>query len=269
MNNGTCIDRINSFLCICPSGYTGLRCETVISQCLSLPCLNGGTCRDLSTGTGAAYICICLPFYTGVRCEQPINACASSPCVRGTCIPTIRNGTSLPAYFCQCISGFTGLNCDIPIDQCTSSPCGPFGTCITLGTIYRCCCAPGYTGVQCDQTINLCATNPCSTDGTLQCVSTGAGIFTCLCRGGYSGRYCETNINECLSQPVLLVDYSLREYSDVLFSVSTEVFASTWLMVIDATVRPVPVEVIVHVYKNNVQEWNVSTEADASPMEHA
>lgn len=40
-------------------------------------------------------------------------------------------------------------------------------------------------------------------------------------------------------------------------------------MVIDAIVRLASVELIVHVYKSNVQDWNVSTEADASSMEHA
>ena len=169
---------------------------------MSLPCYNGGTCRDSYTNAGLTYICICPLFYTGARCEQLINPCASSPCVRGTCIPTIRNTSSTSSYYCQCPPGFTGLNCDIPIDQCTSSPCGPYGVCTSLATSYSCCCIFGYTGTQCTQMINFCTTNPCSAEGAQQCVSTVAGTFTCLCKTGYSGRYCEVNINECLSQPV-------------------------------------------------------------------
>lgn len=43
---GTCVDGLASFSCHCRAGYTGRLCETNINECLSQPCRNGGTCQD-------------------------------------------------------------------------------------------------------------------------------------------------------------------------------------------------------------------------------
>lgn len=46
---------------LCPSGYHGLYCEEEYNECLSAPCLNAGTCRDLVNG----YECACPAEYKG------------------------------------------------------------------------------------------------------------------------------------------------------------------------------------------------------------
>ena len=189
----------------------------MISQCVSFPCLNGGTCRDFYTNTGSGYICLCPPLYNGTRCEQTINPCASNPCVRGTCTVT---STTNPSYSCQCSTGYTGQNCEIPFDQCASSPCGPFGTCTSFPNSYICCCAPGYTGPQCNRLVNYCFTNPCSSEGVQDCLSTTVGSFSCICKPGYTGRYCEVNINECASQPVRISSYRKTKRSKKCLIVS-------------------------------------------------
>ena len=36
-----------------------------VDECLSIPCLNGGTCKD----DVGRYTCTCAPGYTGTHCE--------------------------------------------------------------------------------------------------------------------------------------------------------------------------------------------------------
>ena len=37
---------MNGFECVCPPGYYDYRCASVIVECNSSPCVNGGTCID-------------------------------------------------------------------------------------------------------------------------------------------------------------------------------------------------------------------------------
>jgi len=54
-NGGTCEDDINQYICHCPKGYSGQRCEKETDECASNPCHNNGKCLDLH----AKYQCIC------------------------------------------------------------------------------------------------------------------------------------------------------------------------------------------------------------------
>lgn len=210
--NGTCIDQINSFVCLCSSGYTGLRCQTPLSQCTSLPCQHGGTCRDAhGTDSQEDFLCICPPFFTGKQCDQILNPCTSFPCRHGSCIPMA------PAYKCQCDLGYTGQNCDASIDQCASKPCGTNGTCTSLVSRFSCCCASGYTGEHCEDLIDICSTNPCSLEGADRCLAIDKTSFRCSCKPGFSGRHCEININECLSEPVRTFVRTSPERSNLSF----------------------------------------------------
>ena len=38
---GTCVDKVNSFGCICLPGFNGIRCEVNINECLQVSCGNG------------------------------------------------------------------------------------------------------------------------------------------------------------------------------------------------------------------------------------
>ncbi|RUS74283.1 hypothetical protein EGW08_017958, partial [Elysia chlorotica] len=70
-NGGTCTAPADAPSCVCPSGYTGSRCETkdgdVISRdpCRDFACFNGGTC----TAPADLPSCLCPSGYTGSRCE--------------------------------------------------------------------------------------------------------------------------------------------------------------------------------------------------------
>ena len=69
-NGGTCWNKT----CCCVEGYDGVLCQNDIIECLSSPCVNGGTCKD----EVGAYRCecpegrfftlysVCTIYYTGL-----------------------------------------------------------------------------------------------------------------------------------------------------------------------------------------------------------
>ncbi|VDM52768.1 unnamed protein product [Angiostrongylus costaricensis] len=70
-----CIPFYNEYLCKCPNGFTGKRCE--------------------------------------IRGYGMEDACATEPCgLHGTCIPIPRQNTYNLGYICNCTHGFSGKTCD-------------------------------------------------------------------------------------------------------------------------------------------------------------
>ena len=67
--------------CQCPIGHTGPDCNLRISSCVSVPCLNGGICRDNVNSYG--FTCLFLPGFIGLYCEQVDDVCKSNPCRNG------------------------------------------------------------------------------------------------------------------------------------------------------------------------------------------
>lgn len=58
-------DVFSQYFCNCPPETTGVHCETNINECLEQPCLNGGSCSDLS----GDFQCSCPSPYVGKRCQ--------------------------------------------------------------------------------------------------------------------------------------------------------------------------------------------------------
>ncbi|KAH3777351.1 hypothetical protein DPMN_178791 [Dreissena polymorpha] len=117
-----------SFFCLCPSGFTGMHCETEMSPCSPNPCVRG-VCYT-GNGNNPTFFCLCPLGFTGMHCETviftttantaviqttstvpttPSNPCSQNPCVRGSCY--ISSGNN-PTFFCLCPTGFTGLYCE-------------------------------------------------------------------------------------------------------------------------------------------------------------
>ena len=60
-NNGTCQLSDTDFICDCPTGFSGARCESIINPCVLNPCQNNGQCIP----TELSYSCNCTDAYTG------------------------------------------------------------------------------------------------------------------------------------------------------------------------------------------------------------
>ena len=63
-NNGTCLDNINAYDCLCVAGFTSTNCTVNIDECDPNPCMNGGSCEDYVN----EYSCQCVSGYVGENC---------------------------------------------------------------------------------------------------------------------------------------------------------------------------------------------------------
>ncbi|XP_022801142.1 lactadherin-like [Stylophora pistillata] len=230
LNNGTCQRRESwpYSQCKCSSGYAGFNCGTHIGdpcsntscpkgwtckpvnwsiglhcgcrfgkciyppvlECLSHPCLNGGTCLgDESRNV----TCSCPPGFYGYNCEyKQDDACSDDPCLyNGTCIPD----NNPLGFKCNCRSGYIGFNCGIHkgnpcLDEDNHEPCKNGGNCTqqdnALG--YICKCTSKYIGFDCSfLKDDPCFPNPCQNDGN--CTrDNGLKDFICNCSFGYTGK---------------------------------------------------------------------------------
>lgn len=70
-NGGLCKDEVNGFLCTCPAGFRGTKCEEDINECESNPCKNGANCTDCVN----SYTCTCPPGFSGIHCENNTPDC--------------------------------------------------------------------------------------------------------------------------------------------------------------------------------------------------
>ncbi|XP_041862481.1 sushi, nidogen and EGF-like domain-containing protein 1 isoform X2 [Melanotaenia boesemani] len=157
-------------------------CEE-INECLSQPCLNGGTCQNKI----GSYQCVCKEGFSGNRCQIDINECLSEPCMnRGTC----EDGPG--SYLCHCQQGFKGQNCEIEQDGCESSPCLNGGVCRGYRWNYVCVCKDGYFGEQCQMLEDPCVLKPCGNRG--HCWSDKRGNYNCVCKVGLTGKDCDKDL---------------------------------------------------------------------------
>ncbi len=219
-NGAKCVDKIGSFKCECPAGFSGLTCSTPLvnsdaqkklktfnanpCQINPLACGENGLCYPdyyNSTSYSSNFTCVCLPGYTGASCTQQIDYCVSNPCRnKATC------QNMLGYYSCKCPVNYYGLSCEYFL-QCSTSPCSKNGSaqCVDIPYVnvnstknYLCKCNPGYFGNLCESNFNECDSHPCQNNGTCKDMANG---YTCACSGFYVGSNCEINYNLCQTNP--------------------------------------------------------------------
>uniref|UniRef100_A0A1B0D3H0 Uncharacterized protein n=1 Tax=Phlebotomus papatasi TaxID=29031 RepID=A0A1B0D3H0_PHLPP len=77
LNGGTCVANGTTYMCICPSGKSGPRCEdNIVNPCAENPCFNGGTCIRASNEMG--FTCNCTRSYIGVLCQTERRSCGGT-----------------------------------------------------------------------------------------------------------------------------------------------------------------------------------------------
>ncbi|CAF1386001.1 unnamed protein product [Rotaria sp. Silwood1] len=189
-NGGSCYLTQTAFACVCPTQFSGTRCEinlAAVNPCYNQPCRNDATCQVVAPFT---YRCICLIGFIGVNCDQ--RPCDPNPCLYG--------GRCLPygnTFQCQCPPQYTGRCCELLFvttaapNPCSSQPCLNGGTCSpTSATAFICTCSPSYYG-RCCELRNYCQPNPCYNGGT--CIAT-TNAYLCQCIYPYTGSNCEITI---------------------------------------------------------------------------
>ena len=94
-NGATCTIDGNSFICNCPSSFTGSLCQTPLA-CSPNPCQNSGTCMP----NGTEYTCSCLEGFSGNECEEaPTAGCRrDADCPGGTFCQINCSSDSYPSH---------------------------------------------------------------------------------------------------------------------------------------------------------------------------
>ncbi|XP_054632605.1 milk fat globule EGF and factor V/VIII domain containing b isoform X3 [Dunckerocampus dactyliophorus] len=113
-NGGTCVTRQgDSFICICPDGFTGETCnETETGPCKPNPCKNDGVCsvtgHSRRGDVFSEYVCKCQPGFEGVHCQNNVNDCVGQPCQNGGTCRDLEGD-----FKCRCPSPYVGKHCQL------------------------------------------------------------------------------------------------------------------------------------------------------------
>ncbi|KAJ3655012.1 hypothetical protein Zmor_014159 [Zophobas morio] len=252
LNNGTCLDAANGYVCNCLPGYSGVHCELDVAVCNATNetrCANGGICVE---GPGDTFSCNCQPGWESILCETEVDECMSAPCKNGgICLDLMAD------YSCACLFGFAGRNCEENVEICDVNPCVNGALCLMEDQHPICYCVPDFHGDLCQFQYDECQLGPkCMNGGT--CVD-GIDNSTCSCPPNLTGVRCECLI---LDENELDCTYTSPETTPHVvtlpFSQSTISTVTVPSVTITSTETEVPNTTAVEPYSTTVS-WTTTT----------
>ncbi|XP_069787318.1 cubilin [Narcine bancroftii] len=215
-HDGTCLNLIDSFFCLCPSNWKGPTCFDDVNECEihALACQNGATCIN----TEGSYSCNCTAEWYGPHCTSKFDDCqdgSQTKCEHGICIDLTRVQPNQPNYHCICEAGWSKAprssacssdidECSLPVHPCSTNPMVP---CLNSPGSYSCGnCPAGWEGDGhgC-QDIDECKANNggCSQAPNVQCINTMGSYHCGLCPpahyfgNGYGDNGCIPVLDTC------------------------------------------------------------------------
>lgn len=157
-----------------------------INECVSEPCHNGGSCKDLVNG----YMCVCPEGFSGSFLQMRML---------------------LHVYlfiFLTFRLSFLGVECEVNIDECESAPCLNGGVCEDGVADYKCHCAEAEEGLlpwggpQCTVQLLGCIGHECQNGATcLPWLDGETHEHTCLCPPGFYDDECSIQTTFSFSSP--------------------------------------------------------------------
>ncbi|XP_057676860.1 protocadherin Fat 3 isoform X2 [Corythoichthys intestinalis] len=94
---------MGGFGCTCVYGFTGERCEILVTPCTPNPCQAGGECQAVG---GGGFVCGCPPGLGGLICDEDVDECKQTDCGDGgECINTPGS------FYCNCTPGYENGDC--------------------------------------------------------------------------------------------------------------------------------------------------------------
>ncbi|KAI8495254.1 hypothetical protein Bbelb_272400 [Branchiostoma belcheri] len=212
---GTCLDHVNGYSCVCHKDATGKNCETAFfaGDCYQFSTsaathrdatqacsANSGRMVDLRDPQQQQFLANTIANTTGVSNWLAMKTAplpwsvdeVSSPLDLCVLLDSSDNYKAKKA-FCTEQHNYV---CMSALKPCESNVCQNGGNCTSCfgESTNFCDCLDGFEGLLCETDTDECASDPCQHGGICQ---DQVNSYSCRCPTGYDGDNCEVEIDWC------------------------------------------------------------------------